>query len=254
MPYGRTALRVILLLTTVSLTGCFSSNPKDIEAFLRPHEVDVTAKEYVLMPPDEIEVHCSEVPEIHLQRQQIRPDGKISFEGLGEIEAAGKTPEEVSSIVAQKASELYALAEDHAVDARVVTFRSKMFYVLGEVSYPGPKIYTGRDSVLSALAQAQPTVLAWKDHIQVIRPSGNKDEKPKVFEVNFNRMFVHGDASKDVLLQEGDIIFAPPTVLASIAKVIEEFTRPISSAFSTVYVVQRAQMMGAAGGRGYGGY
>lgn len=251
MMYRRAVLRVALLSVAISLTGCFSSNPRNIEAFLSPQEVDVTARSYALLPPDEIEIHCSQVPEIHLQKQRIRPDGRISFEGLGEIEVAGKTPEEVSKIVEQKASELYALPADHSVDVRIVEYRSKMYYVLGEVRYPGAKMYTGRDTVLSALAMAGPTVLAWKDRIQVIRPSGNKDEKPKVFEVNFNRMFVHGDASKNVLLQEGDIIYAPPTVLAAIGQVIEEFVRPIGSAFSTVYVVQRAQM--GAGGR-YGGY
>jgi len=79
MRYAQTINAVILLATTVSLTGCFSSNPKDIESFLKPYEVNVTTKSYVLQPPDEVEIHCSKVPEIDLQRQQIRPDGKIKL-------------------------------------------------------------------------------------------------------------------------------------------------------------------------------
>ena len=247
----RTILAVFLLLITISLTGCFSSRAEDIEAFLKPHEIEVIAKNYVLHPPDEIEVFCSKVPEIHLQRQQIRPDGKISFEALGVIEAAGKTPEQVAKLLQQKVSQLYTLAGDNPIDVRVAVYRSKTYYVLGEVSFPGPKVTTGRDTALRALAEARPTVLAWKDRIQVIRPSGDSSVEPKIFELNFNRMMAHGDMSKNVLLQEGDIIYVPPTVLAAIGQTIEEFVRPIGSAFSTVYIVQRAQM-GSRGG--YGGY
>jgi len=248
--YTRAIIMVILSLITISLTGCFSSRPEDIEAFLKPHEIEVIAQNYVLHPPDEIEVLCSKVPEIHLQRQQIRPDGKISFEALGEIEAAGKTPGQVADVLQQKVSQLYTLAGDNPIDVRVVVYRSKTYYVLGEVSFPGPKITTGRDTALRALAEAKPTVLAWKGRIQVIRPSGDNSAEPKIFELDFNRMMAHGDMSKNVLLQEGDIIYVPPTVLAAIGQTIEEFVRPIGSAFSTVYTVQRAQV----GPQAYGGY
>lgn len=249
MRYAQTITVAILSAIMISLTGCFfSSRPKDIEAFLKPYEVNVTAKRYVLQPPDEVEIHCSKVPEIHLQRQQIRPDGKISFEGLGEIEAAGKTPEEVADVLRSKVLELYTLAGDKPIEVRVVVYRSKVFYVLGEVADPGPKVYTGRDTAFSAIAAALPTVLAWEDRCQVVRPSSNKNERPRIFELNFRNVMVKGDASKDVLLQEGDIIYVPPTILAAIAQVIEEFVRPIGSAFSTVYVVQRVQTGTAAGG------
>jgi polysaccharide export outer membrane protein len=248
MRYAQTIIAVILSVITITLTGCFSSRPKDIEAFLKPYEVNVTAKSYALQPPDEVEIHCSKVPEIHLQKQQIRPDGKISFEGLGEVEAAGKTPEEVADALRSKAIMLYTLAGDKPIDVRIVVYRSKVYYVLGEVADPGTKIYTGRDTAFSAVAAALPTVLAWKERIQVIRPSSNKNERPKIFELNFRDVITKGDSSKDVLLQEGDIIYVPPTVLAAIAQVIEEFVRPIGSAFSTVYVVQRVQTGGAGGG------
>ena len=76
-----------------------------------------------------------------------------------------------------------------------------------------------------------PQPLAWKERIQVIRPSGNKNIRPKIFEVNFDRMSAHGDTSKDVLLREGDIVYVPPTVLAAAAMVIEEIIRPIATSF-----------------------
>jgi protein involved in polysaccharide export with SLBB domain len=233
-------LIVSLVSLLISLTGCFSSRPEDIKAYLKPADVVVSAGSYILHPPDEIEIHCSKVPTLHLQRQQIRPDGNITFESLGTVEAAGKTPEQLAEILRTKASSLYSLEGDNPIDVRIVTYRSKMFYVLGEVERPGPKIYTGRDTTLSAIAEANPTALAWNKRIQVVRPSSSKDSRPKIFELNFDRMIAHGDASKDVLLQEGDIIYVPPTILAAIGKTVQEVMTPISSTASTITVIQRA--------------
>ncbi len=242
----------ILTLITISQTGCFSSNPADIEAFLMPDKVDVTAENYILQPPDEVEVHCSRVPEIDQQRQRIRPDGKISFETLGEIEAAGRTPDQLANILRGEVLELYKLEGEKPIDVRLVAYQSKVFYVLGQVLLPGPKIYTGRDTALTAIAQARINPMAWKERIQVIRPSRDENVEAKIFEVNFERMYKHGEISKDVLLQEGDIIYVPPTVLAWVSLKLEEFIRPIARAFTGAYLIQ--QPWGETTYYGGGGY
>ena len=234
-------VRVFLLLTTVFfITGCFSSNPRDIQAFLKPYQADVTEEKYILQPPDEVEVHCAKIPELNAQRMRIRPDGKLSFEIIGEVQAAGKTPEEVADAIRQKASTLYTFVGDQPIEVRVIAFKSKVFYVLGQVSQPGPKLYTGRDSVMSAISDAQPNPMAWLGRIQVIRPSVDEKVKANIFEVDFDRMAAHGELGKNVLLQEGDVIYVPPTVLAALAMKIEEVIRPIARAFTGVYIVKNA--------------
>ena len=238
--------KLIVLLIPLVLAGCFSSNPADIKAFAKPAEVLVTSDKYILQPPDEIEIHCLKVAELNLQRQRIRPDGKVNFEAIGEIEAAGKTPAEVANVLKQRAQKLYALTGDTPIDVRVVAYRSQFYYVVGEVTYGGPRVYTGRDTLLDVIAAAEPTVLAWKERIQVIRPSEDKNVKPKIFEVNYDKMFAHGDCSKNVLLQQGDIVFVPPTVLAAIGMKIEELVRPIGRVFSTAYYMNRADMGGGS--------
>lgn len=243
------AVVAVLMLITISGAGCFSSRPEDIEAFVKPGQTNVTAKTYILQPPDEVEVHCTKVPEIHLVRQQIRPDGMISFEGLGEIEAAGKTIDEVANAIRVKVQELYRIQGNRPVDVLVVAFRSKSYYVLGEVYVPGEKEYTGRNTLLSALADARINVMAWKQRIQVIRPSSDKNIPPKIFEIDYDKLVAHGDTSKNVLLQEGDIIYVPPTILAGVAQVIEEFVRPIGRAFSTVNIVYGRPEFRGGGGR-----
>lgn len=235
---------VILFTVMIGLSGCFSSNPEDIQAFLKPKEVNVTAENYILQPPDEIQTFCTQsagttISGIHGLRQKIRPDGKISFEDIGEVEAAGKTPEQLAEILRLKMSEFYDFTGDNPVNVQIVVYQSKLYYVLGQVNAPGPKIYTGRDTFLTAIALAQPNPMAWIERIQVIRPSTDKDTKPYIFEVNFDRMMAHGDTVKNVMLQEGDIIYVPPTILGWMALKIEEVIRPIARAFSGTYIVRR---------------
>ncbi len=238
----------VLALLLVSLmglliSGCdFNSCPEDIMAFAKPHQVEVNMDNYVLQPPDEVQVISSKIPEVHEVIQRIRPDGKISFETLGEFYVAGKTPIEVSEMIRQRAMSFYALSGDFPIDVKVTTFASKYYYVLGQVNFPGPKLVTGRDSVLNALAAAQPTVLAWQKRVQVIRPSYDPNNiEPKIFEFDLTKVTKDGNTGKNVLLQKGDVVYVPPTVLAAIAMKIEEFVRPIGRAFSTVNVVQGPQ-------------
>lgn len=224
---------------TVLLGGCFSSNPADIAFYQKPYQVEVTAANYLIQPPDEIQIISPSVPEINQQQQRVRPDGKVSFPNVGELEVAGKTPKAVSDMLRERVSKLYALSGDYPVDARIAVFQSAWYYVLGEVANPGPKNYTGRDMALTAIAQANPTILAWNDKIQIIRPSHDPNNvRPKIFEIKWNKLQGHGDASGNVLLQEGDIIYVPPTILAGIAMKLEEFLRPIGRAFSTAYLVE----------------
>jgi hypothetical protein len=58
-----------------------------------------------------------------------------------------------------------------------------------------------------------------------------------IFEVNYAKMIAEGDTSKDVLLEEGDIVYVPPTILATVAMTIEEFITPIARAFYGYYLV-----------------
>jgi len=240
---ARSFSALVVFMPILFLGGCFSANPKNIAAFTKPYQADVSAQQYILMPPDSIQVQCARVPQINGQVQRIRPDGKVSFETLGDVEVAGLTPEQAANVLERKVAGLYTLIGEHPIDVRVTAMESKTYFVLGQVFSPGRKLYTGRDTLLSALADAQLNPMAWKQKIQVIRPSEVENIKPRVFEVNYNWMAVHGDLRKNVLLQEGDIVYVPPTPLAAVAMVIEEFIRPIARAFSGAYTVNRGMLL-----------
>jgi polysaccharide export outer membrane protein len=228
----------LLSLCVFLLSGCYSANPEDVTYFTKPPEIDVTSDNYILHPPDEIEVRCTKVPEIHLTRQYIRPDGKVTFEGLGAIHASGRTPQELADAMREKIMTSYSLTGEHPIDVQIVAYRSKLYYVIGHVSSSGPKIFTGRDTVLKAIAAARPVNGALVRHIQVVRPSADENISPRIFEVNYDKMTAHGDTSKNVLLEEGDIIFVPPTILAAIGLTIDQLLRPVQEAATTPTIVQ----------------
>lgn len=232
MRYRIIVVHAVLLTISIIMAGCFSAKPEDLQAFLKPDQADVTLDTYIFQPPDVITVISSKVPELEGTTttvgltQTIRPDGKISFENVGEIMVAGKTPGQVAKIIGDKMAALYQLPGDYPVDVRVSN-QSKLYYVVGEVINPGAQIFTGRETTLSAIARAVITVQAWEERIQVIRPAANAQQRIKVFALNLKDMMEKGDMSKNVLLKEGDIIYVPPTILASIGRTIEELVGPI---------------------------
>ena len=164
----------------------------------------------------------------------------MSFELIGEIQAAGKTPAELSEDIRLKVIKFYKIPEDKPVDVLISAYRSKYYYILGQVQSPGPRLCSGRDTASEAISMAQPNAFAWKERIHIIRPSSNPNLEPAIFEINYDRLMAHGDETKDVLLQEGDIVYVPPTVLGWLALKVEEFVNPITRAFSGVYTVRRA--------------
>src|SRR5690606_15438557 len=130
---------------------------------------------------------------------------------LGSIYVAGKTAEELGEELEAMALQYY---EDADVTVRITSFNSKKIFVFGEVGSAGPYPYTGTNTILETLARAQPTRLADVSRIQVLRPN-KKGEMIRRMTVNLDDMVKHGDTSLNTVLEEGDILYIPPTALAS---------------------------------------
>jgi polysaccharide export outer membrane protein len=241
MKVYRHSLYLVLSGLVLLLNGCFSSRPEDIQAFQYPNQTYVTMDEYILQPPDEVTLISTKIPLLTGSdaspglTQVIKPDGTISLEDVGQIPVAGKTPRQVAEIIAQKLSTLYKLAGDYPVDVQVVN-NSKFIYVVGQVERPGALPYTGRDTVLSIIAKAVPNTLAWEEKIQVIRPAKDPSERSMVFGLDFKKMAEHGKMNQNILLQDGDVIYVPPTILASIGLTVGEIVSPILSAGSAATI------------------
>jgi polysaccharide export outer membrane protein len=214
-----TALAVLLA------AGCGPTH-EQIVAFLRSNDAAVSTGHYTVNPPDGVGIHAPGAPEIDGVAQRVRPDGKVALRLLGEVHVAGLTTQEIAEKLRAQLSRYYIEPE---VVVEVTQYWSQTYYVFGEVRNPGAKPYTGRDSLLRALAQASPTFLAWRSRIRVVRPAPDQDET-KTIVVNLDEMIRTGNTDQNVLLQPGDIIEVPPTPLAWLGHRVRELLYPIEPA------------------------
>ena len=220
------ATLVVLLLTAPACAPKFH----DYDAFVRTPRPLVTATEYRVAPPDVLTFASKFVREINGNTQMIRPDGVITLPLIGDLFVAGKTCAEIGKELEVKATEFYEGAD---VSVRVAQFNSKKVFVFGEVASPGPYNYNGANRVLDTLAKAQPTRLADPARITVLRPNA-EGELVRRMTVNLDDMVKRGHTDLDAVLEEGDIVYVPPTPLAAVGLGIQQLLLPILPASSAV--------------------
>jgi len=207
----------------VLATGC-APKYEDLKAFLQAHENDVAAADYRIEPPDIISIHSPTAPEIDNAVQRIRSDGKISLKLLGEVKVSGLTPREAAAKIEELLARYYV---SPTVIVRVASYESKKVYAFGQVGGKGARPFTGRNTVLDVLSDAQPNFIAWNEQVKVIRPSAAPGER-HTMTVDVNKMMQTGDLTSNFLLQEGDIVYVPPTPLGQLGLWINQLLFPFS--------------------------
>lgn len=213
-------------LALILLTGCASTTHEQLAAFLRAHEAPVSTGHYTVNPPDAIAIHAPGAEEIDGVVQRVRPDGKVALRLLGEVHVAGLTTQQIAEKLQKQLARYYIEPE---VVVEIAGYRSSQYFVFGEVLSPGPKPYTGRDTLLKALSEAGPTFLAWRAQIRVTRPDPETGQS-KTIVVDLDKMVRTGDPEQNVLLQPGDIIEVPPTPLAWMGLRVRELLYPVTPA------------------------
>jgi len=221
--HGFRLLGMVSILAVITAIGCAPSD-REINAFIHAWEASVSAPDYRVQPPDGIIVSSPTAPELDGVSQVVRQDGKITLRLIGEVKVAGMTPLDISRKLESLLQMYYV---EPRVSVRVSGKESKFFYVFGQVARPGAFRYTGRDTLLRVLATARPNLAAWKSRIKIIHPS-HEDDKRRVLTVNVDRIMKEGRLDQNILLQEGDIIYVPPTPLAWVALRVREILWPVS--------------------------
>jgi protein involved in polysaccharide export with SLBB domain len=224
------AATVAVVVVACGLPGCGPTHGQLVE-FLRSHELVTSTGHYTVLPPDAVTIHAPGSPEIDGVTQMVRPDGKITLRLLGEVHLAGLNTQEIAEKLQAQLSRYYVEPE---VLVEVGAYRSQFYYVFGQVARPGAKAYTGRDTLLKALADARPTFLAWRSQIRVVRPAPDEQGRKTII-VDLDEMVRTGDVSNNFLLQEGDIIEVPPTPLAWLGLRVRELLYPLEPALRTYH-------------------
>jgi len=110
----------------------------------------VDPKAYIIGAEDVISIRVWREPE-NSGQFTVRPDGKISVPLLGEIQAAGLTPERLSVSIAEGLQKVMVHPE---VTVGVERVNSKKYYIQGEVMKPGGYPLVIDTTVLEALVNA----------------------------------------------------------------------------------------------------
>lgn len=132
----------------------------------------------------------------------VRPDGKISLPLIQDIQAEGRTSEELADVIHQK---LLPYLKNPAVTVIVKEVNAPKFFVTGYVIRPGTYPLRGDLSVLQALSMAGGfTEFASPRKIRLIRNNGGKQE---IRLIDYHDLLNSGEGN--YMMKSGDTLVVP---------------------------------------------
>jgi len=176
-------LKSLFFLLVIISIGLFISTPSSIKA----------QSDYILGPEDVLEIIVWGHNDLR-RKMPISLEGRISFPLIGEVEAAGKTTQQLEKDTAQKLANGYIIHPQ--VTITVSEYRSQKFFIVGEVKSQGKYALAPETTVLMAISiGGGMTEKAATGRIKIIR---EKNGKKKEFRVTM-----------DTFVQPNDTIIVP---------------------------------------------
>lgn len=172
-------------------------------------EANSAQKDFLLGPEDVLEIAVWRNLDLTQKEEVVRPDGKISMPLIGEVEASGRTADQLGAQITER---LKAFKENPSVSVRVKEVNSYYVYVLGEAMKPGKYKLKSHATVLQALAVAGGfTTYASKNKIQVVRTVLADDGKSKELRipVRYDDLMSGNGEIKNFVLKTGDVVVVP---------------------------------------------
>ena len=167
------------------------------------------AEEYIMSPGDQLQIYVLGHPDISSTRANndssytVRPDGKMNFPLVGEIDVNGMTVFEFTQLLTKELSE-YII--NPKITVNVAKLGTTRVFVMGEVNKQGMYELTKSHRVLDALGAAGGfTQKAAKKNIYLVRNVGQPEEI--VQKLNINNFLRKGDVTQNLVLHEGDCLY-----------------------------------------------
>lgn len=199
---------LIAIIPALLVSGCASdvyiAADSDI---LKKHNAPETISEYRIGVDDNIQVNVWKNPDLSVT-VPVRPDGKISMPLIGDVKAAGHTPEEVSNIIR---NQLKNYIRDPNVTIMVTGLASHEYLtrlrVTGAVTNPSSLNYRQGMTVLDAiLAAGGVNDFAAPNRTKLYRKIENKT---RVISIYLGDILYKGHLETNIELRPGDIITVP---------------------------------------------
>jgi polysaccharide export outer membrane protein len=196
----------LLMLCTIALLCACASGPRPGGAPTVNPEVQAV-KEYRIGVDDSIRVAVWQNPDLNVT-VPVRPDGMISVPLVGDVQAGGKTPTEVSAEIKEK---LATFVREPQVTVIVDQLRSHEYLsrvrVTGAVRTPISVPYRQGMTVLDAVLAAGGTnEFAAADRTELYRKEG---EATRAYAVRLDRILQRGELDTNYGVQPGDVITVP---------------------------------------------
>jgi polysaccharide export outer membrane protein len=167
-------------------------------------QTQVKDETYVIGNLDRLSVTFWQQPDLN-RDVRVDENGMISLPVIGDIKAAGLTPNELSKRIIQQMS-IYNTPVSQAT-VTVTEFNSRSVVVAGQVLTPGNLRYEKIPDVWQVILDAGgPTSEADLSHVSIVRKVG---EKSNVITVDLYKIIQQGDLSKAPRLQPGDLVNVP---------------------------------------------
>lgn len=166
-----------------------------------PLDLAPVPPDYVIGPGDELRIRVW--GQVNF-RADVRVDrsGEIYLPQVGEVHVAGMP---FSALDAHLRSAIGRVYRNFDLTADVGQIRAIQVYLAGEARRPGMYTVSSLSTLVDALfSSGGPSAAGSFRHI-ILRRAG-----AEVTDFDLYSLLVHGDKSKDVPLQNGDVIFIPP--------------------------------------------
>jgi polysaccharide export outer membrane protein len=190
----------------ISLSGCsLVSQPSVVEDAAAPTPNNNAG--YRIGVDDQLQVNVWHNPDLSVH-VPVRPDGKITVPLIGDIQAGGRTPEQVANSIS---TALSAYVREPQVTVIVTELRSHEYLsrvrVTGAVRQPISLPFRQGMTVLDAvLAAGGVTEFASPDRTKLYRKSNKGVEE---YSVRLQQILSRGDVETNYTLMPGDIISIP---------------------------------------------
>ena len=229
---GKSGL-LTLLACHVSLVGCASDTQKEARARGLAAVGTPVLTPYLLQPGDNVSVKFFYHEELN-ETLPIRPDGYISLQLVGDVEAAGLTVPELRQALIDEYTGVIRTAE---VAVLVNHFDTQKAYVGGQVVSPGMIPLSPYTTALQAVIMAGgPLPSSEFASVVVVRNKGT--DQPDILVLNLNNALNDAEGTGDIALRPQDIVWVPQSEIAKVNQFVQQYIEgvlPISRSFLLNY-------------------
>ncbi len=162
--------------------------------------------DYTIGPGDVLQVFVWEHPDVSVT-VPVRPDGRISTPLVQDMQAAGKTPTELSADLTVALSEYIRSPQVNVIVTSFVGAFGTQIRVVGKAAQPRAIPYRQNMTLLDVMIEVGGLAeFAAGNRAKILRRTGNAEEE---IPVKIHDLLNRGKTSANVLMRPGDVLIIP---------------------------------------------